>query len=254
MPTDTPVLDYATTWPRWYRRRVVRRCLVLLLFAATTGGSWWAWNSKPGKWARFEYWRYRCEHYSAPPDKLVYLSGDAELLSSAPNLSTFPNDPWRGSEAFATCPEWTHLQAFCGWSPAAEAMTFLHGCPAANGRHRLIAAWLQPLPDGGVNPDNWWMSVVELVPSGGTIREAVVARGYYELSIAGHGKHRLRVFAGQRDRLDASHFTVAYTADGHPGTIDITVGEDGWAAATVRDGAPTPLHIESHAELLLTSD
>jgi len=253
MPTNTALLDYATTWPRWYRRTAVRRCLLIFLLAATLGGSWCAWKSTPGEWVRFAYWEHRCERYSAPPDKLVYASDDnvaaAKILGAGGIRS--PDNPW---DVFARCPEWMNLQQPSGGFPSEIGCTcFLHGRTTPNGTKRLVVAKVsrvarQALENAGhgVSAFGVWALVVGvLAPSRGSALPLDSGWSGSLLAIGGTQKPTLSLFAGQPDPSDSTHFAIGYIADGQPGTINVRLRDDDSAVTTVRDG---PLVVISAAD------
>jgi len=53
---------------------------------------------------------------------------------------------------------------------------------------------------------------------------------------------KVRVFNGQPDPSDASHFTIGYEVDGQPGTIDGWLTDDGIVKLEVRDGPAKPFN------------
>jgi hypothetical protein len=84
------------------------------------------------------------------------------------------------------------------------------GTPAPNGSYTTTLR-LQPDSDGAQLPAHWAAATQPGSPGQLTIQYS----------------DQLRLYAGQADPADASHFTIAYDLDGHPGTIDGWLKPDG---------------------------
>jgi hypothetical protein len=136
-------------------------------------------------------------------------------------------------------------------------MLFLHERTSKGGNRRLVAlyGWLHddlgsytPRPLG---ESRIWSIAIDLVllkPA--TLREDLVE---VDSRLSGHAPSltyawakQARVFAGQPDPNDASHFTIQFEADGKPGTIEGWLNDDDSVTLKVH-GAPAPVVEEMDA-------
>jgi hypothetical protein len=120
------------------------------------------------------------------------------------------------------------------------------------GKHRRIVAtaWDYPAPPASPQLTSQWTVLLALPDRQRTLAEVPVpdkpvdasaalvsGPATQETPVQVDDGNRLRVYAGQADPVDASHFTIAYQLDGKSGTID------GWAkdagvVLRLREGAP----------------
>jgi hypothetical protein len=173
----------------------------------------------PSLWhdVRERYWRQQCWNYAAPVGRVVY---DEDPLRAAPLVreggAMVQLDPELPAAFIANDPDcwttFTDLNRYALSRPG--AVVFLHGRATHSGDSRLIC-----LVFGGWNHRRW-----EFVAH-------VYRRNGYSSYLTGvdvplePGATPLRLFAGQPDAADESHFTFTYEANGQKGTID------GWLQA-----------------------
>ena len=129
-------------------------------------------------------------------------------------------------------------------------IAFLHG--------RRSSAGTNPhLPNSpfavtrGTSPRRWWSAgiqpvVVEPAPlwplsSAAVLREGRFAGGYPM-------NFKVQVFSGQPDEADPAHFTIAYTVNGRPGTIDGTLNDDDTVKLRVRPGSTDVMEMRKAAQ------
>jgi hypothetical protein len=173
--------------------------------------------------------------YTAPPQQVVYeedpLSADKLLASGATGYIRV----WRQrSVGF-------HYSGFRNWCwpfGLDDALVFLHERRTSNGASRIVAVgYLHAFGDQA----RWDRSFVFRVWQPG------FGRGYPEVLHLGdecfieplsilHDKDLLRLYAGQADSTDLSHFTIRYEVNNQPGTIDGWLKDDDTIKLEVRDG------------------
>jgi hypothetical protein len=218
MLTETPQLQYAKDWPRWFRRRGPRRVLIACTLAIAIGGISWAWNSTPGEWARFRYYQYRCEHYSAPAEQVVFAPVGNDPLST-----------WRSAGMPLNAPEWKRLNRYIGLSDAICPLAFLHDRQTPGGAHRLVAVELTPMCSAGPpNGDTYipMLAVTLIVVTPSDELPSSPAAGRAVVYGLGPIKGKLVIFAGQPDPSDPTHFTIGYRVDDIPGVMDAHLRDD----------------------------
>jgi hypothetical protein len=223
----------------------LRGCIVVVLLAlgvtaVRRGPIYWAK-------ARLLYWQRRCLTYRAPADLVVYEknSDDAvrlvalagEYVNAAPpatpGLGAFPPvaahlpRPWREFVRLGGAMASSRLRF---WTTANRAVLFMHERIAPTGARRLVVVLsdfstdMRPLfineydiAAASLNPATW--------ATGVRADERPVAIRVLNASAP---KAHLKIYAGQPDPADASHFTIRYELDGVENVVD------GW----LRDGSP----------------
>ena len=63
--------------------------------------------------------------------------------------------------------------------------------------------------------------------------------------LTGLDRHRVRIFAGEPDAADESHFTIPYDVDGTPGLIDGWLDPYDKVRMQVRDGPAVGAAVET---------
>ena len=235
---DLPRLDYAQA-PAWNRRRVqrwlVRGALVLLAGAL----AWWGWRLWPQ--VQLLCWQYQCMTYEAPPDQVVYdenLDTAATLRKDANHYTSWNSGAPDSPQLFACreLPEWRRLEGRLydllrpTLSPEIflfrddpDAFIFMHGRTTKKGRERLVVlsygSWeAYPVERGFQYRPPWFH--LSMVKSGGLRRDPELNTDFPGGWLPGLSDQHVRMFAGQPDLNDASHFTIHYEINGESGTID----------------------------------
>jgi hypothetical protein len=237
MTAAPPSLTYARARPPWYRRRGPRRAMFGCLIAATIAGVCWAWNSTPGEWARFNYWEWRCEHYSAPPDQVVFDPPAANSYSD-----------WKLTGMPLNCPQWWKFEAqllplTVHASPPTSSVAFLQDRQSPSGKNRLVAVELRPQCDeqdylSRIFRPMVYVNVNVVTPTRGL---PAPTRGEHDSwGNLGPIEGKLKVFAGQPDPSDRTHFTIAYRLNDVPGIMDFHLQDDDTVAMKILSG-PLPI-------------
>jgi hypothetical protein len=213
-------LDYGKAPPRW--RRWVRRWFWLMLLVIVVGAGWF-WQDTISRHVAAWYWMRQCLAYSPPPGKVVWEEDPVEakkLLSGKPREYLV----W-GQGAYARTRCWDMLmeQYRPHFDSGLGSVLFLHqraGRGPGGGQKRLVRVWSSDFEPGGLHlmADDWSTSSIFSMP------EYV---GQYHAGPAGPVTIKVaRIYAGQADPKDNSHFAFEYeTPIGGHGKVD------GWLEA-----------------------
>ncbi len=219
-----PQLDYATFAPPWFKRERIRRGLIAittvsLLLAAACG----IYTNISR--ISLAYHRHQCMTFTAPPDRVVYESDPikAKLLIASDQRYVVFEDTIRTACAFS-CQPWQR------YNDRGEHVAFLHGRRKPDGDERLVAVLFSP-------PFEWaGIFPCPYVEQAGKV-QSYPNSGRSVKSLVGFAcEQTLRVFAGQPDPTDESHFTIVYEARNQRGTIDGYLQNDDTITLTIRDG------------------
>jgi hypothetical protein len=244
-----PELDYGSQ-PRRHglRRRVRRSALALLvLFGAYAG---WRWGLPLGA-ALWEQGRYlSMQHgwldHADPPNRVVFETDPGEVArliasgdfdeASIPSVSGYAPPIRSAGLRRGVYDEldrsFRPRGGAGGWYGAGVLLRRLRS-PGGTERMVLAAAVLRQTPPDGVNAEVWWFA-----------SPLATMRPGSRVGPGPHGKiqpylkpgERVRIYAGQPDARDPSHFTAAYSVDDKGGTIDGWLRDDGTLDVRVRDG------------------
>lgn len=226
---DPPAqLDYAPP-PRWRALRFARRGgLVLVIIAATILAVVYSW--KFALRLRRAQLQQQCLEYTAPREQLIYTEDASEagrlLGSGAHYLDT------RTGAAFLPPPA---ARFFAGERPAGYA--FLHGRRLSGQDERLVSVRVWIWHTSSSTRTVWLESLVQpkielAVPRGGP----GLLPAARSLALPLREDDTLRLYAGQPDPADLSHFTITYDLNGQRGTIDGWLKPDDTVTLDVRDG------------------
>jgi hypothetical protein len=217
-------LPYAKPKP-WYRRRGFRWALLVLLIAVV--------SPLIVQFARFGANRWRvhrlyqaCAAHAAAADTPVYDEDPADYtkLSRLPQYSTVGS--LNAPAAYLVLPRW---KEFCAASGAGQIQSygtlFLGELRTPAGKRRLVGVDITGWFRGGKSPIlSTHVRIFEPTPA--VQLPPQTGQATFNLAL-GDREGALRLFAGQRDPKDPSHFTIAYTIAGQPGLVDGWLKEDG---------------------------
>jgi hypothetical protein len=237
MPDSNAQLDYAPA-PPVLRRRWVRRLILGMVLLSALGAAV-QWGPGAYRQASVLYWQRQCMRYTAPGEMVVYESdpnAGAVLQSADRHYQLAAAGSWgRSATRTATgyLPEcWNRFSRVApGFLPPTAPVVFLHELRTPSGQRRLVSvvATFEP-------------SELPLFISGYDVSATVIApatwrmlprnrTGGVALSVLSGPQPKpphVRVYAGQPDPADPSHFTIRYEVDG------VEHVADGW----LRDGWP----------------
>jgi len=226
MGIDAPRLDYAPA-PTFLRRRWKRIAGVLILISCTIAVFVFRSDLRAA-WQRYSYLQLQrsCLNLSPPADRIAFdeTSSAPALLLATDYLNawrTSSSDPptalWR-PDVFKEY--WPSIVAIYG-PPDKAALLFLHERTTPSGERRLIyvMAWLDVLL--GTHQQFMTIGIYEIDPAtwnkNPSQKNVILTRieGMFGPADPNHidyaSPHKpLRIFAGQADAKDHSHFTIEY--------------------------------------------
>ena len=213
MTEVAPQLDYARPGPRrWLRRAVILVAVVAVAAVAIRWGR--AWKEH----AAILLDQRRCMNYRAPADQVVY-------------------DTPRGADGIAravkTCvspPSWSRFAD----NSYLSAVVFLHARTSPSGNRRLVCLEAAPTLKHSAPSYRPIWSFRILVPHALKGPAEVLVSHFDEPFVMVVAD---RVYAGQADASDASHFTFEYENGGVRKTIDGWLLDDDTLKFSVREPA-----------------
>ena len=195
MPEAKIPLDYAPRRRRRITARVVSIAISCVLVAVMVGlaGSWLM------RVAPARYWQGRAMHLTMPADAVVW-----ELNKPSPTAANVAD----------------RVYGRIGRTWVDSTCVFLHARGPSDGEERLVSLGISDVTFNGEYPrrSGFWNCAV-YVPSW---------QGASKLTVGGPCQfppmffrgQTLRIFAGQPDPVDESHFTIRFERDGVEGFID----------------------------------
>ncbi len=260
MQSTPQTLDYSPPPPPWHRRRL-QRVLLGALFLLLVG-SVWRWSSAVYDRAVVLYWQHKCMTFSQPADRVVYDEGpDAgELLKSSgyKRYSTIPppmgnrfnvmrikNPSWtlRDPPVVRMADCWRHFSDDVPCWPWADGATlFSHEMISKTGVHRLVIIQRTPgIEDGffrlGMDLDPAVFVPGEMTTAPRGLPSSFNWNGDIRNS---HSPQNLRIYAGQLDPADPSHFTIRYEQWGQSDILDGWLDDNGGGIHVAPRNRPLP--------------
>jgi hypothetical protein len=243
----TAPLDYASAPSK--RRKWLRRA-VAFVFVISSAFAAWRWGPTAWEQGKFRYWKYRCQTYTAAPDVICYEEDPgnaAKLLASRPQYhpqsAVVPNKHGTYDHVTLACliPDcWRHFFIDSGMArviegtgwPADLPVVFLHDRTDPSGQHHLVCVRFC-----------YAMTLSFCTQCGvfgpGKIQFHAV---YFRMGTPVPPQLlQLRIYAGQIDPNDDSHFTIRYEIWGQEDVIDGYLRNDYQVTLTQRN-APKPPH------------
>ena len=194
--------------------------LVLVLMKASE----WAWYDWQAKRAMGR----ACE-YTAPPTQVIYDDDPVRAagLLAGGGYQTHFGYCFRVSPLVYAWALYPSAAEGCG-NPQSEGLAFLHERHRDAGRRQLIVLGVErsgTLQDG--------THILYLFPTLIDADRPAGNRSRSPLALTFAPSDRVRIYAGQPDPADASHFTVGYDVNGAAGSIDCWLDPDDGVAFTV---------------------
>jgi hypothetical protein len=195
-----------------------------VLIASVVVTAWVAWVWGPSVWRLgiLLQTHRRCLAVAVPGNKVTL---DNDPRNAAPLIAADPQYVLLGSAGPVVwfCKDWERLIAEVsppGRRPCATVFIGDRFTPAGKRCLVVVEATCEPVANGN--------GVVRLL--GTTMigsERRVVRTGLFGVPFYFDASTAMRLFAGQRDPSDPTHFTIAYQADGGSGTIDGWLRDDG---------------------------
>jgi len=238
LPPEAQPLDYGLAPPR-QRKRIVQ-ALALLAFVLLGMA---VWQCGPLVWRQVQlrYYEHECLIYAPPPDQVVYEEEPAAAAKLLANGSDYDPFRWHVRElavaempapaASRRLPAYQSFEALnqtimaVPGGTAYESVLFLHERTTSKGERRLVRITLIATPfsfwafviDGDrYESQNWTQANRD------SFIEPLETRGKNSPTPSPWPLHppNLRIYAGQADPNDASHFTIRYQAWGQQDVMD----------------------------------
>ena len=176
--------------------------------------------------------------YSDPPSTVIYEEDPAEQIRLL-QLPGYSKSPWGRSTI-----EYQPAMKFLRSTPFArgpfdsrfDALPFFHSRTAASGTQRIVIVVFTETLHGHFRD----LSAGVYVPAThSAFPKQIWSHALRPFGNVGTEK-RLRLYAGQPDIADPSHFTIAYSVDGQPGVLDGRLTDVDTVFLSIRDGPAIP--------------
>jgi hypothetical protein len=220
-PRPAQQLEYSAKRKSLRRRRILVLVGVIILLCAVT-----PFAIRYGSMA-VERWRvnrlyHTCAIYTAPATKVVW-DEDPQQMQQLHGYQIVGSH--NGSAAYVVPTEWQQLNAAIGQQIQTWGTLFLHERTTPTSKRTLLV---------GVDIAGWSRGgPVVLFARCRTLAPAVPLRLPAQEKVdhpsvhLSHTEGTLRLFAGQPDATDASHFTIDYLLGDQKGVIDGWLKDDG---------------------------
>jgi len=221
-------LDYAPGAPIRRRTRIRRVSLVVALVIATTVCV--RYGPQTYRQARFLYLQHQCLAYTAPVDQVVYDENSPERLKQpgyiAMRTAATPVAAYIAPPLQTIGGVLPPIGTGAGRTAGSGATLFLHERRNAAGQSRLILVQRNPVPC--LSPTfRYPMGLEVFVFDPATWQTASRSLLDWRGGYCENHTDDLRIFAGQIDADDASHFTIRYEVKGKSGLIDGRLNKTG---------------------------
>ena len=220
-PTRAQQIDYAAKRKSLRRRRILVLVGVIILLCAVTPFAVRYGNMAAERWRVNRLYRTSAA-YTAPATKLVWEE-DPEQVKQLRDYQSVGSH--NGNAAFFVPDTWKQLNAAIGQQIQTWGTLFLHERTTRTSKRKLLV---------GVDIAGWSRGgPVVLFARCRTIAPAAPVRLPAQEKIDHPSVHLsnteglLRLFAGQPDANDASHFTIGYVLGDQKGVIDGWLKDDG---------------------------
>ena len=209
-PMAAPI-PYAPPLP-WHRRRRTQTIIVrLVIIAAILCGTGWLFRF--AQQLQFLGQQRQWMNYTLPADKIVLAQGTPDAIQLLKMPGYFP---LAGGASARRAPEWS-----CKRSDLSHP--FIHALHAAGHAQRLVSIVAEPNYNQGDGRKLALFAYTEIPAGFEPGAQPQDACTVYNIG-AGHLllpiQNSLRLFAGQPDPADESHFTLRAEIDGKPILID----------------------------------
>jgi hypothetical protein len=198
------------------------------------------WGPPAWEYAKVRYYQRQCLNYTAPPDQVVYEeepAAAARLLLNPSDYAPFRWDFWAPANAKMPAPAAARIlpvyQKFeelnsrrmgMPGGTAFESVLFLHERTTRRGERRLVKVTLIAAPFSFwayvIDSDRYESQRWAQANRGNGVIEPFDANPRRSNAPWAANPPQLRIYAGQPDPNDASHFTIRYQAWGQTDVMD----------------------------------
>ena len=182
------------------------------------------------------YWEHQCMVYTAPSDQVVYEENRQRSVKLLATNSCYQrlSDPPFGVRYFHRA--WNHVARH---TTEPDAVVFVHqrGSPRGNVRLVGIDVYFEWVSPSGSNEHPSFSLCSDVLRPGGMTRSSKVMAYTFPFEFRRlQPSDELRIFAGQPDPVDASHFTIAYEMNSQKGIVDRWLQDDDTVKLKLRGG------------------
>jgi hypothetical protein len=234
-------VEYGRSSSRRGRRR--RRLLAIVLLALSVGALW-KWRERLSQAVSLQYCQWRCLHFQTPGDAVAYDSDHPRASILAARDPAFSGGPL----GYGYYPEPLTLLARTRPGTFIQQVAFMHERVSPAGHYRLVLVGTPTdkafsFQRQAIIPASWFGSpaLPPLTRLADRINvdfdcdplqdDSAEERFSSDRTNLERGRDHLlrtafRVFVGQPDPKDASHFTIRYEVGAEQGIIDGWLGDD----------------------------
>jgi hypothetical protein len=189
---------------------------------------------------RFQYYQWRCLRFTESNTTVAYDSDDKAMAALSAGDNAYRHDDY----GYGYQPDSLATLIALRFTPWCPGIIFMHERVSRGGNRRLVwverpggqfsfrrAAWI-PESLFGTTRNRSLSKLTELINSGTASPLEDDGPNDYPGSMTSKWKRdrtlkaAMKIFFGQPDPEDASHFTIRYEIDGVPGIIDGWLGDD----------------------------
>jgi hypothetical protein len=240
MDDEGRVLEYGTS-RRWSRRRIVRwggvtlcACVVVLVA--------WVYSRPWRVQGRYLFLQHECMVFERPADQVMFEEDEKAGLMLYKQGGGYVRGYFGGiPRAKTQVVAVAFLSEPCSelhWT-GSNTSVFLHGRRSPAGHERLVNVSVHSgFGDGG---DGRWVPFCYSVgtPATWALGSQMTQASFIPKQVWLSCDDRLRVYAGQADAKDESHFTMRYEINGAGGMIDGWLMDNDGIRIEFRDGPAT---------------
>jgi hypothetical protein len=226
MPSTVPSrIDYATSNPPWHRRRRWRRSLLAVGLIVVAGSAFW-WGSPVARHVTLLRLQRQCMTHQLPKTLAVFEEDPQRAAQLLVADSRYGRLHSSAAPVGISAPEWDAVYAAVSPPGGFRFPTvFLHERRNSSGRKRIVAVvvgrW-SLLPE----KSPLFIAVKVLRPGSLVSPPALLFEDMPFEQLPGQQYGSTRIYAGQADPADWSHFTIDYDINGPNRILPFTL--DGW--------------------------
>ena len=227
--TPSSTLAYAPSQTISFWRRLRRALGICLLITVALVG--WKWGLLAWNRALVVYHQHQCLSYTAPADQVVFDTDPGRIAKLASDSNYIVAGGMASRRRLTNWDSYlARFRSLMGLArPANNPILFMHERKSPNGTVRLVVVERT----AGLSEPAYFILGFDV--DGLAIEPGTITRpphwqpfGWDIDVIYNPGPHRdIRIYAGQVDPADASHFTIRYESGGKTNIADGNLGDDG---------------------------
>jgi len=230
----SPQLDYAPA-PSGLRSARARGWAIAIGAALLLLGMVWV-TPRAVRRVRVAYWQQQCLNYAAPADQVIYSNNPTDIVKLLAPPTRYEGSVGAG-QAFFVPPSYGNYRGAMSLSRSVGT-PFLHQRVTPQGKVRLVAVEFYCIAANWTGQGTLMTLMAATFDPSGTVRgprQIVTTTTGDGQTLRLSATDTVRVFAGQPDPNDPSHFTIDYDLNGTRHTLDGWLKDDGVVAIESRD-------------------